>query len=127
MRYLETHSFLEMVDSVLVSDEIESVIDKENLFGFDSSEKIPVHAHFESGKILGDLYHFSEEGGSTTLKFKIKPSPLIILILKRIAEKIVIGSEEWECIIFEKPEIISASITVEEDMYICQIIMNNKE
>jgi len=114
-----------MIDSVLVSDEIESVIDKENLFGSESEEKIKVHAHFESGEITGDLYHFSEVDGSTTLKFKIKPSPRAILFLKRSAEKIIIGSEEWECIIFKNPKITSASITVEEDMYICQIIMNN--
>jgi len=114
-----------MIDSVFVSNEIESRVDKENLFGHENAKMIPVCLYFKNENISGDLYCFSEEDGLISLKLKIISSPLGILILQKKIEKLIIGSEDSHCIVFDNPTIESTSLIVEEDMYICQIIMNN--
>tara|TARA_R100001126_G_C4856573_1_gene164964 strand:+ start:265 stop:609 length:345 start_codon:yes stop_codon:yes gene_type:complete len=114
-----------MVDSVIVSDEIESRIDKENLFGQDSGKRIPVTIHLPDANFPADLFRFTSSGDLLELEFQVNVVDHTIPILKKSVQKIVIGSKKENCIVYDNPEIESVSLFVEEDMYICKIIMNN--
>ncbi len=114
-----------MIDSVLVSEEIESLVDKENLFGHESGQMIPATLYFKDANLLAALRCFVEKDERTELELKIESSPLAILILQKKIEKIVIGSMDSHCIVLNDLAIESTSLIAEEDMYICKIIMDN--
>jgi hypothetical protein len=108
-----------MSEKLIVSKEIESIIDKDNIFGFNPSGEIPLSLWF-SGAII---YTANISSGRIKLEFKTRSKLAQALLTCRKINKILIGDEDSDHFIsFEKCDLKSISVSSEEDMYLCRIV-----
>jgi hypothetical protein len=112
-----------MSEKLIVSKEIESIIDKDNIFGFNPSGEIPLSLWFSGAIIYTEIISANISSGRIKLEFKTRSKLAQALLTCRKINKILIGDEDSDHFIsFEKCDLKSISVSSEEDMYLCRIV-----
>jgi len=111
-------------DSVIVSKEIESLVDKDNIFGAIEKSEIPLAIWCNDSIIYTQVLCANISNGRIKLTFKTKPRLAQGLLICNSINKILIGDEDdKDHLSFKSCEIKSLTITAEEDMYLCRIVV----
>tara|TARA_R100000152_G_C6709047_1_gene136992 strand:+ start:138 stop:491 length:354 start_codon:yes stop_codon:yes gene_type:complete len=112
-------------ESVIISKEIESVIDKENLFGVQTSGSIPLTIWCPSCIIHTDLISANIANSRVKLEFKTRPPLAQDLLANKKVLKILIGSDHGENFVeYTNCEIKSLNVISQGELYLCRIVIN---
>lgn len=114
-----------MKESVIISKEIESVIDRENLFGVEPSGSIPLTIWCPSCIIQTDLISANMANSRVRLEFNAKPSLAQELLANQKILKILIGSDHSSNFVeYNNCEIRSLNVISQGELYLCRIVIN---
>ncbi len=114
-----------MKEKVIVSKEIESILDKENIFGTHSSGKIPVTIQSAGISVRTNLVSAKSSEDTFRVDFKAKPEDACKILSSRDIDKICIGAEgSHGSIVHEKPNIKNLSVKSASDLYLCRIVID---
>jgi hypothetical protein len=116
-----------MNERVIVSQELESIIDKDNVFGNEPSGEIPVTILLENCSIRSTIISLYRD--SDILKVEFMTTPILaqeILVCKEIMG-VTVGLEEFEIIDSSVYAINSITVSAHEDMYLCSIIIKTSK
>lgn len=117
-----------MKERVLVSPELEGIVDKENILGTeDFVDGNTVSVHQEEKRIIGKLEKISIKKEKTSVSIAVKSSdvPIALCFLERSEKEIRIGSSK--VIPVPSSRVDSVSLFSKKDMYIWKIIIDNSE
>ena len=112
-----------MTESVIISKELESVIDKQNVFGKYTEGAIPVVVWINNTIINSELLLIKTSKGSIRLEFMTSPKLAQDLLVHRVPDCIVVGEEE-SGLTLENCKTRSLIVTAKDNMYLCKIIID---
>ena len=114
-----------MKEKLIVSKEIEGILDKENIFGTHSSGKIPVIIYSSSVTVRTNLVEAKSSPQSLKIDFKANPEDACKILSDRKIDKICIGGEGSSgSITHENPSIKNLSVKSDNDLYLCRIVID---
>jgi len=112
-------------ESLIISKEIEAVIDKENLFGVSPSGCIPLSIWYPGGVIYSDLISANITSTRLRVEFKTKPGLTQEIISSRKILKILIGKiNAVDAVEYNNCEIKSLTVVSQGDLYLCRFVVN---
>jgi hypothetical protein len=116
-----------MNERVIVSQELESIIDKDNVFGNESTGEIPVTILLKNCIVRSTINTISKSSDSLKIEFMTIPSLAQEILLSKEVMGVRVGSEELEITECENCIINSITVHAHEDMYFCSIIIKTSQ
>jgi hypothetical protein len=115
-----------MSESVIVSKEIESLIDKDNVFGRDSEGSMPITIWLENCIIRSEIK--TARISSTSARFEFLTTHELAQEILMLSEDptIIIGDEDERFIEFKNCNVKSLTAIAQDDIYLCRIIIDRK-
>ncbi len=114
-----------MKEKVIVSKEIEGILDTENIFGTHSSGEIPVTIYSPRATVKTNLVAAKVTSHSLKVDFKTKPGDACKILSGKNIDKICIGPEGSEdSIVHESPNVKNLSVRSDSDLYLCRIVID---
>ena len=117
-----------MKDGIIISEELEGIVDKGNVFGNENIEKIPIEILIKNFKINGKILNIKIEKSTVSFKFSINVNEALHIISHTgQIDKIFSGFQNGKNIEFKNCIPLLVDVTEKEDMYICEIIIDRIE
>tara|TARA_B100000214_G_scaffold375241_1_gene360765 strand:- start:449 stop:799 length:351 start_codon:yes stop_codon:yes gene_type:complete len=116
-----------MSESVIVSKELEGLIDKENVFGSYSQGTIPLVIWIKNCIINTDVLVLKTTQSSMRIEFMTSPKLAQDLLVHRNPDCIIIGEEGKNCLTIKNCKTRSLIVTAKDNMYLCKIIIEKPE
>jgi len=114
-----------MKEKIFVSKELESVVDKENIFGLPEGGEIPITIWSPGSIIYTNLSSANISEHKVKIEFKAKPAQAQILLVERKILKICIGLVNSDMsIVYDSCDIKNLSVTSSGDLYLCRIVID---
>lgn len=111
------------MERVIVSKEIENIVDKEKILGDDNLNKLPIDLHIGDFLVSSILEKISIDPHSTEFHFFISTDNILKILFSNDKKKIIINDmKSFTCNTFK-----SVSFERLKDMYLCKIIIDNLE
>lgn len=124
MKSMKIQGSLQVNEKIIVSKELESILDKENVFGVKSQADIPVTIWIEGAIIRSHIVSFFFNSARVKVEFLTTSTLAKCLLAKPIIKKITVGDEE-DRIDIENCKIKSLTVSAKEDLYLCRIIISS--
>lgn len=116
-----------MSDRIIVSKELEDVIDKKNVFGNEITGDIPLTLWAGDSIIRSDIERTIINKNRLKVEFITTPRLAQELLVSNTIKRITIGDESFKTIEFDNCDIKSLTVSAHEDMYLCRIIISTAE
>ena len=111
------------MERVIVSKEIESLVDKEKILGNSESDKLEVALESPDFFVSSYLEMISVESNLVEIHFIVSSTDVLKILFSTSEKEIIISSvKSFNCRKFK-----SISFERVDDMYLCKIIINNLE
>jgi hypothetical protein len=116
-----------MNERVIVSKELENIINKDNVFGNETSGEIPVTIWVRDCIIRSDIKSIVVSKNNLKLEFITTPMFAQNLLVSNKINRITIGDESFDIIECDNCDIKSLTVSAYEDMYLCRIIIQTSK
>ena len=115
-----------MNESVIVSKELEGVVDKANVFGSHSEGTIPLVIWIKNTIINTEVLHVKSSMNSMRIDFMTSPKLAQDLLVHRHPDCVIIGGEDSGLTI-KNCKTRSLTVAAKNNMYLCKIIIEKPE
>jgi len=116
-----------MIEGMIISKELEDLIDRENVFGSESFGGIPLEID-STGSLLKTNVSFAKITDETIeLEFLSKPDFAQKLIVHNNIKSIIIGKGSKNSLDIKNCHTQSITAIAKDDMYLCKIIVERSE
>jgi|TARA_E500000331_G_C16732339_1_gene487270 hypothetical protein len=116
-----------MSESIIVSESLEGVIDKENVFGSYSQGTIPLVIWIKNTIINTEVLSLKTTKDTTRIGFMASPNLAQDLLVHRDPDCVIIGEEGKNSLTIENCKTRSLAVTAKDNMYLCKIIIEKTE
>ena len=124
MKFITIQGFSLVNERIIVSKELETIIDKENVFGTKSSGDIPVTIWLEDSIIRSNIDSIFFNSRRIKVEFLTTAILAQCLLVGPVIKKMTIGDDENGMDIVDC-KIKSLTVSAKEDLYLCRIIISS--
>lgn len=116
-----------MIEDIIISKELEDLIDRENVFGNESFDGITVEINSSGDLLKTNISSTKITDETIEIEFLSKPDFAQKLIVHNNVKSIIIGKGSKNSLDIKNCHTQSIAVIAKDDMYLCKIIIERSE